>query len=182
MSGADAGEEEDTARVFEVSPEEVRLAGQELARELVVEPGLVDFVAPGPTEAVRQARGVAPGRYWVDGVRTRLDVLGVRTDNELVWLLEFAGRLGLGPEDRLVLVYLNRRGRMVELLHHLSEMRARRVLGTARWRMELAADADRLSRELGRPGESAVVAAAGRLGVDAADVVVAVGGIGARSG
>ena len=137
-------------------------------------------VAPGDVATVDDAVGVAasgpanplPAKgSWVDGLRKRLVGAGVRTNSDLVWLMEVVDRLGLGPEQRALFGSLRRQRVSLELLHALPDEHVMAALDGVRRAARLGDDLNTLAAEAraGRPGGGAGVGhrvgrAAGRAG------------------
>ncbi len=169
-----------TPRVRDLA-HEIGLAGTgplvAVADELGLDPMRLALIGPELAElAGRSVQLAPPTGSWVDGLRDALAGMGVRTDNDLVWLVEFAGRQGLGRADWPLLEYFHRQGLPWERLHDLPPELAERAVRTARWRMELAADPNGLAAELGEQTAAELTEHAAGLGVAPADLVVALGG------
>ena len=67
-----------------------------MAELLGLDSSLMEFVLPELVETVRAVEGELTPEESADALRGRLIRFGVRTENDLVWLLKFAERHGLG--------------------------------------------------------------------------------------
>ncbi|NJP31950.1 hypothetical protein [Micromonospora thermarum] len=102
-----------------------------LARDLGVDPVRLRLVEDRVWAAVGEWAGLAPASgSWLDRLRVALSGVGVRTDSDVVWLLELGAALGLTRADVEVVGSVVRRGVPLELLADLPVELARGVL---RW-------------------------------------------------
>ncbi|GAA5179181.1 hypothetical protein GCM10023322_08400 [Rugosimonospora acidiphila] len=140
-----------------------------VVRDLAVPPADLAVVA-GPLRAVLAgATEVDPvGLSWTDRLREHLGSAGVRTDDDLVTLVDLTGRLGLDAADHVVLGRLTARGVTLGLLNELPDDLVRAALTASAARAEF--DASAYARSLRLAGPHAVQAAADVFGVVPADL------------